>query len=577
MAEDAAPPQYFLPGELAGDDDAFVAAARQGNKIEPLIGGKETFESLASAIQAAQHYVYLTCWTIEPQLKVAERRQEVAGSSSKKSPERADIRVLISDMDPLGNAWRHYLAWSAYRRLIDAAGRAAAKANKKRSPSNPERRPIEAVVTLHNSAIGLGLGSGAIAGLVDEFNDVLSKNASRERLKNMPLLWPHFSLDGKTPVRNSLASIDVHIATHHQKLCIVDGRIAFCGGIDITAGRDVASWQDVHCKITGPVVADFERNFTARWNLRRSATFENLLPTRTILLPPRARALGFEIPLRSATHLDRSTRQAGSGRQRCGADAAHIVGDADAGRYPPLRRDTRTSSSPRPFALTVMMSNEDTARPSARRRSSSTSRIWVPSARPISALWIERRLKEVPALRVIVTVPLKPEEKDPLLSRHGNWLQHRNIVRLFARRRNPGAVRRLQPTRTCRKRSRRNALRAQQGDDCGRRVRDHRLGERQPAQLSARFGSQSCLAAALVGTRLSVGVVETAARRTGGIFDSWKPEELVDSVECHRPQQRRGAETERQNRPEGARRPLPSGGEDERGAHSHPRAAGRPA
>ena len=46
-------------------------------------------------------------------------------------------------------------------------------------------------------------------------------------------------------------------------------------------------------------------------------------------------------------------------------------------------------------------------------------------------MWIERRLKEVPALRVIVTVPLKPEEKDPLLSPHGNWLQHRNIVRLY--------------------------------------------------------------------------------------------------------------------------------------------------
>ena len=293
MAEDAAPPQYFLPGELAGDDDAFVAAARQGNKIEPLIGGKETFESLASAIQAAQQYVYLTCWTIEPQLKSPKGGRRWL-ETLEKVAERADIRVLISDMDPLGNAWRHYLAWSAYRRLIDAAGRAAAKANKKRSPSNPERRPIEAVVTLNNSAMGLGLGSGAIAGLVDEFNDVLSKNASRERLKNMPLLWPHFSLDGKTQISNSLASIDVHIATHHQKLCIVDGRIAFCGGIDITAGRDVASWQDVHCKITGPVVADFERNFTARWN-RANRNFRKFVTDKNDLLPPRARALRFEI------------------------------------------------------------------------------------------------------------------------------------------------------------------------------------------------------------------------------------------------------------------------------------------
>ena len=65
----------------------------------------------------------------------------------------------------------------------------------------------------------------------------------------------------------------------HRKLLVVDGRIAFVGGINISsvysggsfhsesagrAGGD-APWRDTHLQVQGPVVAEFQKLFLATW------------------------------------------------------------------------------------------------------------------------------------------------------------------------------------------------------------------------------------------------------------------------------------------------------------------------
>jgi cardiolipin synthase len=63
---------------------------------------------------------------------------------------------------------------------------------------------------------------------------------------------------------------------NHRKLLIVDGCIAFTGGINIadeysdrssvtTSGNDGDGWRDTHVRITGPVVADLQRSFLDHW------------------------------------------------------------------------------------------------------------------------------------------------------------------------------------------------------------------------------------------------------------------------------------------------------------------------
>jgi phosphatidylserine/phosphatidylglycerophosphate/cardiolipin synthase-like enzyme len=64
---------------------------------------------------------------------------------------------------------------------------------------------------------------------------------------------------------------------HHEKTIVVDGRIAFVGGIDLTSfngdrcdtpshpPRGAVGWHDVAARIAGPAVRDVADNFAMRW------------------------------------------------------------------------------------------------------------------------------------------------------------------------------------------------------------------------------------------------------------------------------------------------------------------------
>lgn len=61
---------------------------------------------------------------------------------------------------------------------------------------------------------------------------------------------------------------------NHRKLMVVDGRIAFIGGVNITpdyrggsapAAGDTPGWRDLHLRIEGPVVQHLQRAFIAHW------------------------------------------------------------------------------------------------------------------------------------------------------------------------------------------------------------------------------------------------------------------------------------------------------------------------
>jgi cardiolipin synthase len=63
----------------------------------------------------------------------------------------------------------------------------------------------------------------------------------------------------------------------HRKILIVDGRIAFVGGVNISSVYSAGSsrrpsaaatgphWRDTHLRIEGPVVAEFQKLFVATW------------------------------------------------------------------------------------------------------------------------------------------------------------------------------------------------------------------------------------------------------------------------------------------------------------------------
>src|ERR1700686_5771953 len=65
---------------------------------------------------------------------------------------------------------------------------------------------------------------------------------------------------------------------HHEKIVIVDGEVAFVGGIDLTAlggdrfdscehpMRGRIGWHDVATRLRGPAVVDVAAHFAARWS-----------------------------------------------------------------------------------------------------------------------------------------------------------------------------------------------------------------------------------------------------------------------------------------------------------------------
>lgn len=123
--------------------------------------------------------------------------------------------------------------------------------------------------------------------------DVLGEAA--ERVDVRVLLWagapgPLFTPGRKAvrQVREELlrgtrvqVGLDAHerpMHCHHEKLVIVDGEVAFVGGIDLTSlqgdrwdtpdhpARGRLGWHDVASRLQGPVVGDVAAHWTARWN-----------------------------------------------------------------------------------------------------------------------------------------------------------------------------------------------------------------------------------------------------------------------------------------------------------------------
>jgi phosphatidylserine/phosphatidylglycerophosphate/cardiolipin synthase-like enzyme len=98
-------------------------------------------------------------------------------------------------------------------------------------------------------------------------------------------------LTGGTRIRHALDSRERPLHCHHEKLVIVDGEVAFVGGIDLSSlggdrfdrsdhpARGALGWHDATARLRGPAVADVADHFAFRW---REVTGEAL----PIAVPP---------------------------------------------------------------------------------------------------------------------------------------------------------------------------------------------------------------------------------------------------------------------------------------------------
>ena len=85
-------------------------------------------------------------------------------------------------------------------------------------------------------------------------------------------------LTRQTKIECALDTHERPMHCHHEKTIVIDDRVAFVGGIDLTSqagdrydnndhpGRANIGWHDACAKITGPAVGDVAEHFRMRWN-----------------------------------------------------------------------------------------------------------------------------------------------------------------------------------------------------------------------------------------------------------------------------------------------------------------------
>lgn len=225
--------------------------ARQGCRVEPCIDGHIAMLRMCRAFLSAKRYILLAGWDIQAELPLVRGEDAVPGP-----PESSAMRSLVANLREEGLDDDAIALWTSKRlRVCDVLGFAA----------------------------GRGVKVGVL--LWDAFH-------YGSHLTNDPKKQQQVLTD--VGVDCLLDDSSRHI-THltealHQKCCVVDGVGAFVGGIDLTVQENgdydrwdthrhpcvstvrmlerrpaAHPWHDAHTRITGPAVADVQRNITQRW------------------------------------------------------------------------------------------------------------------------------------------------------------------------------------------------------------------------------------------------------------------------------------------------------------------------
>ncbi|MGZ3673078.1 MAG: phospholipase D-like domain-containing protein [Ktedonobacterales bacterium] len=225
---------------------------RDGCRVEPLIDGRAAMLAMCRAFLGAKNYILLAGWDLRADLPMVRGGDARLGADE--SPQQ---RTLLAHLREEGLDDEAIALWRSEKlRVVDVLGFAA-------------RRGVRVGVLLW-----------------DAFH--LGCHITNDPIKQREMLT---SVGVDCLLDDSSRQITHMSQSLHQKCAVVDGRIGFLGGIDLTvqdggdydrwdthlhpcasterlASRSASShpWHDVHTRIQGPAVADVVRNIVQRWS-----------------------------------------------------------------------------------------------------------------------------------------------------------------------------------------------------------------------------------------------------------------------------------------------------------------------
>jgi len=403
----AKPGDFFLDG--SEPDDAYdydAPPARTGISVMPLIDGVAAFGAMEEAIAGAQSSVLLSFWVFNPDTPVQSRTVRQGGAATwgdllRRTAERGvPVRVLLTDFDPLLQKDLHRNAWRTHEKLVAHATRLGAG----------KRSGLEVLVSMHPAFVNgdvidvamklAGRPGDQLTAKLDALVKQANKAGVTATLAHCPGVWNWLDYDKKTKkvaVKKPAPELVARVASHHQKLCIVDEVLAFCGGLDVNTGRiDTpthssarTAWHDVQVRVDAQAAQDIHHNFVTRWNAECAAHLAFVAAANKSGLPVLLPVHTASTPLAYSKAKPKPSGTSTVQIQRTLSKDAVMFGVVPNNEVDDIVRSYKVAiGQARHY---IYLENQYVREPKLRQ-------------------WIVERAKAVKDLRVIVVLPVAPEE-----------------------------------------------------------------------------------------------------------------------------------------------------------------------
>lgn len=286
--------RWFLPPAKGTHRMDALPATREVYYAQPLIEGATIFTELEMTIASAKSSVLLAYWAIEVNTRLLTDPKKTWTHLLVEAAQRGvKVRVLMNDFDPGLRAREHTSAWLALGQLLAAADKVGVPTDL-----------FQAVVIRHPVQVPPLAMMVAARNLYDDRATLLNLEIPDPKRRAAtylysPGLWDKIRVDkdGKTVPVKAGQAYPGWPASHHQKIAIIDGRVAFTGGVNLTDTyidtekhpkpkdkEGIGPWHDAYVRVEGPdIVRDFVANFIGLWNLGK-ASMEAFLKTQAAAL-----------------------------------------------------------------------------------------------------------------------------------------------------------------------------------------------------------------------------------------------------------------------------------------------------
>ena len=262
-------------GVKDGPDWTAPSPPRQGCRVTPLIEAADMYPMLEHLVLDAERSVWMSFRIFDPDTKTRSDRCAELGLGDWAAliehvvRRGVEVRILLSDFEPVLADYLHAGSWTTYRRIRDVV----------EALDRGDRERLQLIVIQHEGEMGQGLRHALRFLVRRRIRGVVEKLLSKAHhddggLDTRPGLWNHVKWEKEKPSGWRPAPPPrLWPATYHQKFVVVDGESTIIGGLDLDERRwddrrhkqrADRTWHDISALIEGPVVADAARHFASR-------------------------------------------------------------------------------------------------------------------------------------------------------------------------------------------------------------------------------------------------------------------------------------------------------------------------